>query len=186
MIEKWLAADWSELGMVVLCGIATYAAILAYTRLVGLRSFSKMSSADFAMTVAVGSLFASTMSSAKPALAVGLVAIATLFSGQWLLALLRRKSDLVSRVVDNQPLLLMARGRMLHQNLRKANVTPADVFGKLREANALNYDEVLAVVFESTGDISVLHSSDRDASLEPDFFQGVLGRESLFGSADSQ
>jgi len=185
MFEVWTDSTVSELKMVVLSGVITYTAILIYTRITGLRSFSKMSSADFAMTVAVGSLFASTISTAKPTIIVGLVALATLFAGQWILAFLRRKWEPISHLVDNQPMLLMSGDSMLEENMRRANVTKADIFGKLREANALNYDQILAVVFETTGDISVLHSSDPNATLEPNFLEGVVGRESLFSKGDS-
>ncbi|QDT50434.1 hypothetical protein Pan258_44930 [Symmachiella dynata] len=180
MFKEWIYSDWSELGMVLLSGVLTYAAILIYTRLVGLRSFSKMSAADFAMTVAVGSIFASTISSSTPTLFVGLTALAVLFVGQWLLAFFRRNSHSFSQLVDNQPLLLMAGNQMLDENLKRANVTQSDVYGKLREANALKYDEVLAVVFETTGDISVLHSNASDASLEQDFVRDVIDHELIY------
>lgn len=174
MLDQWLSADLGEVSMVLLTSAATYVAILCYTRVTGLRSFSKMSAADFAMTVAVGSLFASTISSPKPTLMIGLVAIGSLFFGQWLLAYGRRKSDRFSKMVDNQPLLLMHGSTILDENLSKAKVTRDDLFGKLREANALSYDEVIAVVFETTGDVSVLHSEDPDARLEADFVVNVV------------
>lgn len=177
MLEKWLTDGSSDLVMVVISGVATYVAILLYTRLVGLRSFSKMSAADFAMTVAVGSLFASTISSPSPSLAVGLTAIAVLFFGQWGFAFLRMKSSLFSRWVDNEPLLLMRDGKVLDDNLKRANVTRNDLYAKLREANALRLSEVRAVVFETTGDISVLHSSSSDARLEPEVMTSVVGFE---------
>lgn len=180
MLEKWMAAEWAELAMVMLSAVVVYAAVVVYTRISGLRSFSKMSAADFAMTVAVGSIFASTISSPNPSLAVGLVALASLFGIQWLLAALRKQSDGFSRAVDNRPILLMAGGKLISENLLRAQVTENDVFGKLREANALNYDSILAVVFETTGDISVLHSNDAHARLEPDFFDGVVGADRLF------
>jgi len=176
----WTTSTTDELLMVVVSAVVTYIVILVYTRLTGLRSFSKMSAADFAMTVAVGSLFASTISSASPSLAIGIVSLATLYAGQWILAWLRRKFHWFSELVDNEPLLLMAGDKMIDDNLRKANVTRADVYGKLREANALNYGQVLAVIFETTGDISVLHSSDPDkATIEPDFVKNVIGHELL-------
>lgn len=184
LIGKWTWTKGEELLMVLLSAVVVYAAILFYTRVVGLRSFSKMSAADFAMTVAVGSLFASTISSATPSLSVGLTALAALFAGQWLLAFFRRKSHRISWMVDNQPLLLMAGSQIIDENLRRANVTRNDLFGKLREANALNYHQIRAVVFETTGDISVLHTSDVDAELELDFFENVIGSERL-GESES-
>ncbi|QDS99458.1 DUF421 domain-containing protein [Adhaeretor mobilis] len=160
---------------IVLAVAATCGAILAFTRVCGLRSFSKMSAADFAMTVAVGSLFASTIATGKQSLMAGILCIALLFSGQWIVAWARRCSPTVSRLVDNKPLHLMRGSTILDKHLARANVSRDDLFGKLREANALNYDQVLAVVFEITGDISVLHSTDAEVSLEPDFLRDVKG-----------
>jgi uncharacterized membrane protein YcaP (DUF421 family) len=181
-MQNWLTFEWQEVGMVLLSTAVTYVAILVFTRVAGLRSFSKMSSADFAMTVAIGSLFASTVSSANPTLVIGLVALASLFLGQWAFAFLRRKNPSFSKWAENEPLLLMAGPHIIEDHLTKANVTRADIFSKLRAANAITYDDVLAVVFETTGDISVLHSADREVQLEPDFLKDVVGAERLFKS----
>lgn len=179
LLEKWLAAEATEVALVLLSCVVCYAAILVYTRIVGLRSFSKMSAADFAMTIAVGSLFASTISSPSPSLLIGLTAIAALYASQWLIASIRSKSNTAAKWLDNQPLLLMSGRTFLDDNLKRANVTRADVFGKLREANAFNYDQILAVVFETTGDISVLHSNDANAELDADFLKDVIGAQHL-------
>ena len=180
MFETWIMSGGEKVPWVLLSVAATYLAILLYTRIVGLRSLSKMSAADFVMTVAVGSLFASTASLSSPSLLVGLAALAAIYLGQWALAWSRSRSKAFSKLVDNEPLLLMARSKILDHNLKRANVTRADLFGKLREANALNYSEVLAVVFETTGDISVLHSRDADVLLEPEFFTSVIDADQLF------
>lgn len=180
MFETWIMADWEKVPWVILSVAVTYIAIVLYTRIVGLRSLSKMTAADFVMTVAVGSLFASTASLSSPSLVVGLTALAGLFAAQWALAWSREKSEAFSKLVDNEPLLLMARSKILDHNLRRANVTRAELFGKLREANALNYGEILAVVFETTGNISVLRSSDANAHLEPEFLTSVIDADQLF------
>ena len=175
MFERWITSGWDQIPWVLLSGAVAYAAILLYTRLVGLRSLSKMSAADFAMTVAVGSLFASTVATASPSLVLGLAALATLYFGQWFLAWARSKFLGVSRLVDNEPLLLMRGSTILDENLRRANVTRNDLYGKLREANAFNFEQILAVVFETTGDVSVLHSADPEAMLEPEIMEQVVG-----------
>ncbi|MBB3206119.1 uncharacterized membrane protein YcaP (DUF421 family) [Rhodopirellula rubra] len=183
--EKWTFASFDEITMVVLSSIVTYAVILLYTRLSGLRSFSKMSASDFAMTVAVGSLFASTISSSTPTLFIGIAAIGCLFAGQWGLAILRQQIPWLSQLIDNEPLLLMVGGEMIEENLRKANVTRSDIYGKLRESNAFSYDQILAVVFETTGDISVIHSERDDAVIDPDIVGDVIGHERLFSGQRS-
>lgn len=179
MITKWITGQWNEIPMVLLSCLVTYSLILVYTRVTGLRSFSKMSASDFVMTLAVGSIFASIISMSTPTLVIGLTALASLFFGQWLLALLRLKFTWFSKMVDNEPLLLMYGGTILEEHLQKANVTRADIYGKLREANPLNFEQVRAVIFETTGDISVIHAEDSDTKLEPEIFRNVIGAEHL-------
>lgn len=61
-----------------------------------------------------------------------------------------------------KPLLLMDGNKILHKSLEYARIEEEQVIAKLREANVLNYDQIYAVVLESTGDISVLHVADSD------------------------
>jgi uncharacterized membrane protein YcaP (DUF421 family) len=141
--------------------------IVMYVRVIGLRSFSKMSAFDFVVTVAYGSLLASTTLS-ESSLVDGLVAAASLLAIQYVIALGRSRTTL-SRVVDNRPLLLMRDGRFLEDNLRRARVTTDDVRAKLRAANVCRLEDVQAVVLETTGDVSVLHGAiGLDAALLDD------------------
>ncbi len=74
-------------------------------------------------------------------------------------------------LVDNKPLLLMDGPKVLDENLRKSRVTMPDLRAKLREANITDPDrEVLAVVLETTGDISVLSG---DGPLDPTLLEGI-------------
>ncbi|PPK95020.1 uncharacterized protein DUF421 [Nonlabens xylanidelens] len=59
----------------------------------------------------------------------------------------------------------MKDGKVLHDNLEKTKVTENELRGKLREANVLRLSEVRAVVLETTGDVSVIHTSG-DEELE--------------------
>lgn len=45
-------------------------------------------------------------------------------------------------------------------------VTESDLRAKLREANVLELSQVQAVVFETTGDIAVLHSDKASQTVE--------------------
>lgn len=180
MKTNWLATTPSEFFTIILSTVVVYSAILLYTRLAGLRSFSKISAADFAMTVAIGSLFASTISSRDPALLNGLLALGCLYTGQWALARVRRSADWTRRIIDNRPLLLVAHGEFIEENLQKANITRADMFAKFREANATDYQEIIAAVFETTGDISVVTARDSAKGMHPDFLTEVVDGEKVF------
>lgn len=57
-------------------------------------------------------------------------------------------------------MLIMNGDRIIYDDLAKTDVSEEDLIAKLREANVRNRSEVLAVVLESTGDVTVLHSTD--------------------------
>ncbi|TRO64389.1 DUF421 domain-containing protein [Christiangramia sabulilitoris] len=163
-MEKWFQFKEANLLAICLTAIGIYIAIIVYTRLAGKRSFSKMSSFDFAMTVAVGSMIATTVLSKSVSLWEGIVGLGMVYILQISVALLRRFKT-VKRMVDNNPLLLMDGKEILYDNLKKARVTVGDLRSKLREANVIKLEEVKAVVYEATGDISVLHSQNYDQDL---------------------
>lgn len=160
--------SWSDVGFVVLSAVAMVVGIVLYVQIVGLRSFAKMSSFDFAVTVAMGSLLAAVTLS-DSSLLEGLVAAGSLLAVQAFIAVGRRRFGL-SRLVDNTPMLLMVGGEMMTDNLRRVRVTEDDIRGKLREANVRNFDELRYVVLETTGDVSVVHGP---GDLDPDIFSDV-------------
>ena len=164
MIFSNIAADVAARG-ILLSGVALVWVIIL-VRVVGLRSLSKMTPFDFVMTVALGSLVAAAaQADSWIKFSQPLVAMAGLFALQWLAARLRKSSSGFEKLVQNQPLLLMRDGVMLHDALRQSRVTETDLIAKLREANVLDFSEVRAVVLESTGDVSVLHGQHLDEQL---------------------
>ena len=180
-VHDWLLAPATSLGGVVVTAIAVYALVLLYTRIAGLRSFAKMSSFDFAMTVAIGSMVASSILNRNPPLLQTAVALAVVYALQYGLGAARQKWHRVQRLVDNEPVLLMDGQQMLRENMRKARVTEDDLWSKLREANVLDVRQVRAVVMETTGDVTVLHGEADGTELQPRLLTGVRGAESAVG-----
>ncbi len=93
----------------------------------------------------------------KPTLLEGAVTMGMLFTLQFVVGNLHKRVPGVTRLVDTRPLLLMDGTEVLCDNLRRANVTEADLRAKLREANVTRWSQVRAIVMELTGDVSVLH-----------------------------
>ena len=161
-MEKWFEFSWSALFAISITAVGIYVAVIVMTRLCGKRSFSKMSSFDFAMTVAVGSILATTILSKTVSLLDGVVGIVVVYLLQMGAALARR-NDTIKNMMDNKPLLLMDGETILEENLKKGRVAKSDLRAKLREANVTELSEVKAVILETTGDISVLHKEhERD------------------------
>ncbi|TDU40453.1 uncharacterized protein DUF421 [Gelidibacter sediminis] len=138
-----------------------YVAVILYTRIFGKRSFSKMSSFDFAMTVAVGSIIATTILSERVSFLEGAVALLIVYILQLMAAYLRRFNWFRS-LTDNEPTLVMDGETLLFDNMKAVRVTEGDIRSKLREANVIKLSEIKAVIFESTGDMVVLHKDNDD------------------------
>ena len=175
MDSSRLFTSWHTVFMALISTIGIYIVLIVFTRLSGLRSFSKMSSFDFAITVAIGSVLASTILFRPPSLVHAAVAMGTLFLIQMLVAHFRNNSKLMRKLVDNEPLLLMKNTEIIEENLQRAKVTHADLRAKLREANVTQLTQVQAVVMESTGDIAVLHHNEPEHNLDDALLEGVRG-----------
>ncbi|PZW39668.1 uncharacterized protein DUF421 [Mesonia algae] len=171
-MKEWFTASATSLYAIILTAIGIYICTIVYTRLAGKRSFSKMSSFDFAMTVAIGSILATTILSKSTSLLQGAIGLASVYVLQLFVALLRRNKQF-QRLVDNKPVLLMDGQEILHENLKKSHVTLDDLKSKLREANVLELSQVRAVIFEATGDIAVLHTKDENQRIEDFILEDV-------------
>lgn len=158
-MDKYFGVSIGPLLAVFLSAVGIYCAVILFTRIAGKRSFSKMSSFDFAMTIAIGSIIGSTLLLASVNFLTGIVGLASVYLLQQLVAFLRRFRSF-GRIVENKPFLLMKGPEVLEDNLKRSRVTLGDLRAKLREANVTDLSQVKAVVFETTGDISVLHGQE--------------------------
>lgn len=173
-METWTFASLPILIKVLLSILVIFTVIIVITRISGLRTFAKMSSFDFASTIAMGSILASVVINTNQSLLKGGVALAGIVAFQSFFAFMTRKFKILDRWFTNAPMLLMYQGEILLENLSKTNVGEDDLIAKLREANAMNFAEVHAVILESTGDMSVLHSADK-STFDARLLQGVDG-----------
>ena len=143
--------------------------VVFVVRVIGLRTFSKMTAFDFVATVATGSLLAGACQATTwPEFAQPTLAISALLGAQFVIAKLRQASDGFEEVVQNEPVILMRDGVIFDAALRDTRVARADLIAKLREANALRFLDVRAVVLETTGDISVLHGDTLEQEILED------------------
>lgn len=135
-----------------------------------------MSSFDFAITIAFGTIVASTLLTKDPPLIAGAFGLAVLFGIQYTVSNSRRFSTVLEDLVDNKPLLIMAGEQVLSNHLDEARLTEEDLKSKLRSSGISSRKEVLAVILETTGDVSVIKKSD---DISPWLFEGIRGSEHL-------
>ena len=84
--------------MIALNSLIILLATLITTRISGLRTFAKMSSIDFATTIAIGSVIASTILSSKTSIMEGSIALISIIVFQLVFARLIKKSELINKL----------------------------------------------------------------------------------------
>ena len=152
--------SWGDVGRVVLVGLLAYVSLLLLLRVSGKRTLSKMNAFDFIVTVALGSVLASTLLSKSVALAESVAALAVLIFAQYFITYFSVRSEPFQGLVKGEPTLLYHSERLLKERMRRERVSEEEVRAAVRSSGFLSLDEVAAVVLETDGSFSVVGSSD--------------------------
>lgn len=168
-----LAVTWPEAALVVVSALTVYAAFTVLVRLLGQRTIARMTTFDVLVVLVLGSVAGRVITGYTPSLAAGVLALVVLFGAH--LAVQRIASRRPwSRLLRDRPVLLMAGGVAVDDQLRRTGVTPADLRAVLRLKGVRNPAEVACVVLEATGELSVVQAS---APLDRALFADVLGAD---------
>lgn len=140
-------------------GILIYIILIAMLRITGKRSLSKFNIFDFVITIAIGSVFASTMTSNDVKLAQATTAILVLLAGQYVLSRLALKYDKIERIIKADPALLFYNGDYILETMKHERVTKREILQAVRASGSSSLKEVYAVVLETDGKMSVIGKS---------------------------
>ncbi|MBU1357154.1 MAG: DUF421 domain-containing protein [Gammaproteobacteria bacterium] len=171
-MPEFMFDGWQPLGRTLALGVLAYVGLVVMLRASGKRTLSKMNAFDLIVTVALGSTLATVLLSKDVSLAQGLLALALLVLMQFVVTWLSVRIEWVRRLVTSEPALLAYDGQLLHGALRRARVTPAEVFAAVRAAGLGDLSEVGAAVLETEGSCSIVK---RDASAGESLLEGVKG-----------
>jgi uncharacterized membrane protein YcaP (DUF421 family) len=155
--------SWSGIGRVLIVGVLAYTALVFLLRISGKRTLTKLNAFDLVVTVALGSTLATILLSKSVALAEGVTALALLIFLQYLITWLSVRSPRFQSWIKAEPTLLVHRGRFLDSALQSQRVTREEILSALRDSGQPKVDEILAVVLETDGTLSVVpESSSRE------------------------
>ncbi len=166
--------SWAGLWRVLVGGVSAYAGLVVLLRVSGKRTLAKMNAFDLIVTVALGSILATILLSKDVAVAEGLVAFGTLIGLQFVIAWLSVRSRTASKIVKSEPSLLLFRGQLLHDALRRQRVTEGEVRAALRQSGHGELEAAEAVVLETDGTFSVV-ARIHDGPVQTSALTGVTG-----------
>ncbi len=167
-MSEWFGASWEVVGFVVLSTVAMYASVLLGVRTAGRRTLAQMSAFDAVVTIALGSMLATTALSPRPSYAQGATAVGTLLVLQVALGWLRMRSPRFRRMVDFEPVVLVEAGvERPSSGLLGPQMTDDELRSALRVRGLFDLEEAERVLLEPSGDLSVRRGEANDVTALP-------------------
>lgn len=145
----------------VLRATAVFVLVLVVTRAVGRRELSSMEPFDLILLVVMGDLIQQGVTQSDYSLTgtmIVIVTIATLTVGTAYLSFRFRR---LRPLLEGEPVMLVADGRVLRDNLRRQRMTLEEVLAEARLQSIEALDDIRYAVLETNGRISFFKRAAR-------------------------
>jgi uncharacterized membrane protein YcaP (DUF421 family) len=140
----------------VLRTIFVFGLILVVTRAVGRRELGEMEPFDVILLVVIGDLVQNAVTQSDHSLTGATIVVATLGSLTVFTAYLSFRFRRLRPVLEGRPVLLVAEGEVLEDNLRRQRMTVEEVAAEARLQKIASFEQIRFAVLESNGAISFL------------------------------
>lgn len=168
-IELW------RIPVVILSSVGIYLGFLLLVRIFGPRVLSRLTIFDAVVVVMFGAVAGRVVLGHPPSLAAGLIGLATLMFMEALFGLARSVSGLRS-LLQGGPVVVLANGSYLDEEMRRSHLSRDDINAALRSAGVTAVADVRAVIAEPSGGLSIYRTGQ---PIDPQLLEGVRGAELL-------
>lgn len=133
-----------------------YALFLVALRLSGKRELGQFTIFDLALVLLASNALQPAITGPDASVTAGLIILATLFLLNRLVAIARRRSGLVRRLLDYSPTVIARDGKWLPEAIAAEGLDADDLGAAVREYGIESIDDVKLAVLEHDGSISVV------------------------------
>ena len=143
-----------------------YFFIIVALRLFGKKELAQLTTVDLVFILLISNAVQNAMVGPDSTLGGGITAAATLFIWNYLLKMLLYKFRKLNNAIQGKPVLLIYKGYVNEENLRKTRITFEELYEAIREHGVEEVKEVDLAMLERDGNISVLSDSFRKKTLK--------------------
>lgn len=141
----------------VIRATAIFVIIMVLFRIGGKRSLSQVTTFDFVLLLVVGESTQQALLGDDFSVATAAITIATLLTLDRAADLLGYRFPSIGRIFESTPLILVDDGNLLHDRMKRVQVTDHDILAAARELHGLeSLDQVKFAVLEQSGGISIV------------------------------
>lgn len=142
-----------------------YFLLLVAVRLLGKRQIGEMEPTEIVVTMLLANLASITIENPDMSILFGIVPVALVFGGEYLLSWLTFRSVFVRKLFCGKPVILIDNGRIVEKNLRRTRVNLDELTMNLRENGVFDPTTVKFAILETDGQLTtMLYGKDQPAS----------------------
>lgn len=150
--------------IVLLRTIFLYALVILVIRLMGKRQIGELQPYEFVITIMISDLAALPMQDTRLPLILGVIPIVTLLFIKTLLSLLQLKSQKARKLLEGEPCILIAKGKIKYDALKKQQINLDELMEEIRLAGYFDLSEIEYGILENNGQMSFLTSNNSSSS----------------------
>lgn len=156
-----------ELGNIVLRTVITYFVVLVVMRIMGSREIGKLSVFDFVVSVMIAEIAVISIIEPAKEMMHAIVPLAVLLAIQVVTSIILLKSRKLRLMFDSKPQIVIERGKLRRDVMRKQRYTLDDLMLQLRENQIASVGDVEFAVLEPNGKLSVIKKQEEDGETRP-------------------
>lgn len=147
----------------VLRATAVYLILLIIMRIAGKRTLAQVTVFDFILLLIIGEATQQALLGEDFSILNAAIVIATLVLLDIGLAILKQRSDLLDRVLDDTPVVIVDHGKPLRDRMDRARIDEQEILVAARELHGLErLDQIKFAVLERSGGISIVPAAGAD------------------------
>ncbi|GGB75826.1 DUF421 domain-containing protein [Flavobacterium suaedae] len=155
-MNKIFFDNWESIARTLIITVMAYITLIVMLRVSGKRTLSKMNAFDFIITIALGSAFATVTLNKSVALIDGILVFFLLVFLQYSITWLSVRNKSVKKLITSRPTLLLYKGELLNEVLKKERVTIEEIYVAARQHGISSLDTIDVIILETAGEITVI------------------------------
>jgi uncharacterized membrane protein YcaP (DUF421 family) len=159
MLENLWNLSLSPLNFIIR-GSIVYISVLLLLRLGGKRQMGQMSPTEFVAILLISNAVQNSMNGGDNSVTAGLILASVLIFLSWLVSYFSYRSRHFSALFEGTPRLLIHRGQVVTEALKKERLTRSEMTTLLRKQGIHNYNEVHSAVLEADGTLSIIKEDE--------------------------
>ena len=155
--------------IIFLRSIVLYIIVLIVMRLMGKREIGQLQPFELAIAIMIADLAAVPMAETGIPISNGIIPILGLLVMHLLISMMNLKSLKMRELICGKPSILIYRGKIDEQKMKKERFTINELEERLRGNNVSNIGDVEYAILETSGQITVIQKPNKRTTIPEDF-----------------